>query len=67
MDGISDTHKKRTRRVKRGNAKTKRNFKKRGGPYQNTNVVPTDNKSNSVNEEENNEEGGFFQNFFSWF
>jgi len=67
MEGISENYKKKTRRVKRGNIKTKRNFRKRTVYPATNNNVNTNNDEKQTEEEDLNQEGGFFKNLFSWF
>jgi len=65
MEGISENYKKKSRRAKRGNIKTRRNIKKRTvQPVTNNNETPNEKQTE---EEEFNQEGGFFKNLFSWF
>jgi hypothetical protein len=67
MEGISENYKKKSRRVKRGNVKTKRNFRKKTVQPTNNSNVNTNNNENTNQEEDLNQEGGFFKNLFSWF
>ena len=62
MDSISEVNKKKTKRVKRGISKTKRNFKKKIGVTTNFNST-----SENISTEDENNSDGFFKNLFSWF
>jgi|LauGreDrversion2_2_1035103.scaffolds.fasta_scaffold166685_2 hypothetical protein len=61
MENISEgLSKKKTKRIRRGLVKTKRNYKKK-------NVLVNANNVETEEEKKEDEKGGFLENLFSWF